>query len=96
MLGDAPVQFDGRWDRIAEKINRETQKYGGIPNPFKQVHVDEFVGFLDGFLPAMRQMVGRVTAQGMGLPVSEEGQLASEEDARILYEFCGKHSGKIN
>ena len=84
MLGDAPVQFDGRWDRIAEKINRETQKYGGNPKSFKQVHVDEFVGFLDGFLPAMRQMVGRVTAQGMGLPVSEEGQLASEEDARIL------------
>jgi hypothetical protein len=84
ILGDAPTHFDVSWDRIAEKINRETQEHGGIPKSFKQVHLDEFVGFLDGFIPAMRQMVSRVTAQGMGLHVSDEVQLASEEDARIL------------
>lgn len=84
MLPAAPKDFDDSWDRIAEKINRETQKYGGTPKSFKQVHLDEFVGFLDGFIPTMREIIRDVTAQNFGRSTVEGVQEASEEDARIL------------
>lgn len=82
ILPEPPAEFDHSWDRIAEKINRETQKHGGSPVSFKQVHLDEFVGFLDGFIPTMRQMMSRVTTQALGLHQSD--QVASEDDARML------------
>jgi len=84
MLGQAPSEFDRSWDRIAEKINRETQKHGGTPKSFKQVQVDEFVGYLDGYIETMRQIMGRVTSQALGLRTSDYSELASEDDARML------------
>jgi hypothetical protein len=84
MLGEAPSDFDRSWDRIAEKINRETKKYGCNPKSFKQVQVDEFVGHLDGFVEATRQIMGKVTSQALGLSTSDYSELASEDDARML------------
>jgi hypothetical protein len=84
MLGQAPSEFDRSWDRIAENINRETRKHGGTPKSFKQVQVDEFVGYLDGYVETMRQIMGKVTNQALGRRTSDYSELASEEDAWML------------
>jgi hypothetical protein len=84
MLGMPPRQLTDRWGLIAEKINRETQKYGGTPRSFKEVHLHEFVGYLEGYLPTMVKIIGDLAAKNGGVAPSQGAEEASEEDARIL------------
>lgn len=46
--------------------------------------MDEFVGYLDGFIEMIRQIIGKVTSQALGLHPDDYSELASEDDARKL------------
>jgi hypothetical protein len=84
MLGDPPKYLTDRWGLIAEKINRETQKHGGTPRSFKEVHLHEFVGYLEEYLPTMVKLIGDLAAKNGGVAPSKGAEEASEEDVRTL------------
>src|SRR5205807_2666284 len=71
MLGSPPKHLTDSWELIAEKINRETQKHGGSPRSFKEVHLHEFVGYLEGYLPTLVKIIGDLAAKNGGVATSQ-------------------------
>jgi hypothetical protein len=89
-LGPAPEHLNTQWDLIAEKINTETKKHGKNPSSFKELHLHEFVGYLEGYLPTMTRIVQDMAAQAAGIAPSAVETAASEEGGKILLRILSE------
>jgi hypothetical protein len=89
-LGPAPEYLNTRWDLIAERINTETKKHGKNPGSFKELHLHEFVGYLEGYLPTMTRIVQDMATQAAGIAPSSVETAASEEGGKTLLRILSE------
>ncbi len=89
-LGPAPEHLSTQWNLIAEKINTETKKHGKNPGSFKELHLHEFVGYLEDYLPTMTQVIHHIAAQAAGIAPSSVETAASEEDGKTLLRILSE------
>ena len=90
MLGKAPRHLTDSWKLIAEKLNRETEKRGGSPRSFEEIHLHEFVGYLEGYLPTLARIISDLAAKNGGVATSQAAEEASQVDARILLRILSE------
>jgi hypothetical protein len=97
ILPPLPAEMDGRWNAIADKLNREIKEHDLQARSLSQLHVDEFKGVLDLYLPTLANIFSRLYEKQMGVAPTEERQAHFEAAGRSLIGILGEalRTGKL-
>ena len=97
LLPPLPQELTGRWDTIANKLNREIKKHDLEARTFAQLHLDEFKGALEGYLPTLVNIFGHFYEKRRGVAPPEEGRVHFEGAGRELIGKLGEalRTGKL-
>lgn len=83
-LKDMPEELNGHWDAIAVKLNREIKQHDKKVPPFSALHLHEFKGYLELYLPTLKKIISRLHEKEMGVAPSAETHQDLEQAAAML------------
>lgn len=97
ILPPLPEEMEGRWNAIADKLNRQIKEHDLQAQSLSQLHVDEFKGVLDLYLPTLAKIFSHLYEKQMGVAPTEEGQAHFEAAGRSLIGILGEalRTGKL-
>jgi len=89
-LKDIPEELNGGWDAIADKLNREIKAHDKKVLPLNELHLHEFEGSLQLYLPTMVSLFAHLYEKDTGMAppeaAREELEMAARGLIRILVE----------
>lgn len=88
-LPPLPEELNGRWNAIADKLNREIKQHDITARSLRQLHVGEFIGVLYLYLPTLVNIFSRQYEKQMGVAPTEEERVQLEGVGRGLIGFLG-------
>jgi len=71
-LKEIPAELNGRWKVLADKLNREIKEHDQKALPFDELHLHEFRGGLELYLPTLEKIFSHLYKNEMGVPPSED------------------------
>ena len=83
-LKEMPEDLNGRWDAIAAKLNREIKEHDKKTLPFSELHLHEFKGYLELYLPTLEEIFSHLYEKEMGVAPSPDTRQELEQAAPEL------------
>lgn len=83
-LKGMPEELNSHWDAMANNLNREIKEHDVKAQPFSELHLREFKGGLELYLPTLKEVISRLSEKGMGVAPSEETRQDLEQAAATL------------
>ncbi|HJP93521.1 MAG TPA: hypothetical protein VJ875_16295 [Pyrinomonadaceae bacterium] len=71
-LQEIPADLNGRWDALADKLNREIKEHDQKALPFGELHLHEFRGGLELYLPTLEKIFSHLYENEIGVSPSED------------------------
>ena len=78
-LKEIPADLHGRWDVLADNLNREIKEHDQKVLPFGELHLHEFRGGLELYLSTLEKIFSHVYEKGVGVPPSEDTRRKSAQ-----------------
>lgn len=86
-LKDMAQAVNCQWDAIADKLNREIKEHDKKLRPLSELHLHEFRGGLELYLPTLEKILSRVYENQMGAaPAAETRQQSARQLINGLVE----------
>jgi hypothetical protein len=79
-----PEELNSRWDAIANNLNREIKKHDVKAQPFSELHLQEFKGGLELYIPTLKKIISRLYKREMGVAAPEETPQDLEQVAMLV------------
>lgn len=71
-LKEIPAELNGRWNVLADNLNREIKEHDQKALPFRELHLHEFRGGLELYLPTLEKIFSHLYENEMGVSPSED------------------------
>lgn len=96
-LKEIPERLINHWDAIANNLNREIKEHDVKALPFNELHLHEFRGYLELYLPTLKEIISRLSQKEMGVAPSEDTRRDLEQGAALLVNLLVEalRTGKI-
>jgi hypothetical protein len=80
-LKGMPEELNDHWDAIADKLNREIEQHDTKVLPLSKLHLHEFKGGLELYLPTLEKIFSHLYETEMGVTPSKETRQDLEQSA---------------
>jgi len=96
-LQQIPEELHRGWDAIADKLNREIKEHDNKVLPLNELHLHEFEGSLELYLPTLASILESLYLKDFGTPPSENirGELAKSARGLIPLFVDELRTGKL-
>lgn len=96
-LKEMPEELNGHWDTIADKLNGEIKEHDTKVLPLRKLHLHEFKGGLELYLPTLEKIFSHLYETEVGVAPSKETRQDLEQSAPGLISIMVEalRTGKI-
>jgi hypothetical protein len=92
-----PTHMDESWNALADKLNRDVKEHDLQIKSLKDLHLDEFKGALDSYLPTLVSIFRELWEKETGVAAPDEARVDFENAGRELIGLLGEafRTGKL-